>query len=76
MISELKKSTPDDHPDYEFLAKALDEIINSSNLINERKRESDSTSRLVAVHSMLQFPDESKKKLKSSLVIGVLYLKV
>jgi len=61
LISELRKNTPDDHPDYIFLSQALDLIISSSNLINEKKRDSESTSRLVAIHSMLQFPDESKK---------------
>jgi hypothetical protein len=43
LLSELKKHTPSDHPDYPKITEAWTSMQEVANYVNEKKRESEST---------------------------------
>jgi len=61
LFLELKKSTPKEHPDFEYIHKAHSMFLDISSSINEKKRESESVTRLIALQNSIIFPDESQR---------------
>jgi len=53
LLRDLVKRTPHAHPDFQFLAQALDKVKQVGDLINQRKEKSDTASEVILVQAAL-----------------------
>jgi len=67
LLKDLKKNTPEDHPDFHPLTKALDAVTDMANFINETKRHDENQQRMQAIDNRLTGDKTELKKVMQAL---------
>jgi len=61
LLNELKKCTDQNHPDYQDILKSYEKMGEITEIINEKKREVESVSRLISLQENIIFNTEEEK---------------